>query len=171
MGGIHVRDGELFARNEVRLWLYSQERIADKEKTMMEDSVQELEWKELSEDDRLRITEESNKRETEFEKYIWYSQENRSRTKAVFCCGAPDLRNHLQNLWSATRCKSPRIICRGMRWKRMRSAGLGAGKAMGKHIIKYLCCLMVGVVSLILQKSGLYAFYSVISSYIAKFFV
>lgn len=68
IGGIHVSDEKLFDRNEVRLWLYSQEQTVSQGKTMIEDSVQDLEWKALSEDDRLRIAEEGNKRETEFEK-------------------------------------------------------------------------------------------------------
>ena len=40
--GIYMRDGELFDRKEVRLWLYRQEQTARKEKTMIDDSVQEL---------------------------------------------------------------------------------------------------------------------------------
>lgn len=68
IGGIYVRDGELFDRNEVRLWLYPQEQTVSKGKPMIEDSVQDLEWKALPEDERLLIAEEGNKRETEFEK-------------------------------------------------------------------------------------------------------
>lgn len=72
--GIYMRDGELFDRKEVRLWLYRQEQTARKEKTMIDDSVQELDWENLSEDERLGITEEINERETEFEKiYLVFS--------------------------------------------------------------------------------------------------
>lgn len=40
--GIYMRDGELFDRKAVRLWLYRKEQAARKEKTMIDDPLQEL---------------------------------------------------------------------------------------------------------------------------------
>lgn len=107
--GIYMRDGELFDRKAVRLWLYRKERAARKEKTMIDDPLQELDWENLSEDDRSRIIQETNERETEFEKiYLVFSgkqEPDESFIRSITSCipisksneQSPERGNYLQS--------------------------------------------------------------------------
>ena len=74
MTGIYMKDGDLFERKEVKLWLNHEKNYDLKSNFMFEENTIKIDWRTISEHLKKTIIQAINQRETKFENiYLVFS--------------------------------------------------------------------------------------------------